>query len=69
MISSSVIRHISRALAHSATRFAAHFAEGFACEDGGQMLSFAAFPADFLAGEDPGLFAGRPGFRNFRCLS
>jgi len=48
---------ISRALAHSATRFAAYFAEGFAYEDGGQMLStkrFAAFPADFLAGEDRG---------------
>jgi hypothetical protein len=51
VISSSVIRHISRVLAHSATRFAAHFAEGFAYEDGGQMLStknFAAFPADFF---------------------
>ena len=33
------------------TRFAAHFAEGFAYEHGGQMLStknFAAFPADFF---------------------
>ena len=72
VISSNIIRYISRALAHSAhgspRTSPKALPTNMAARCSPPRISPPS-PLIFLAGEDRGLFAGEPGFRNFRCLS